>query len=183
MEKSEEERTSFNLLDMLRLFGGILLANALASWWFTSTSTWGYKGKWIDPRYLNHVVTGNMVNLTLDELAVYNGADPKLPIYLAINGSVFDVTCAPEIYGPKGAYRFFSGKDSARAFVTGCFQNPDEFTYDLRGLDPEEAAHDISSWQKYFEKSSKYWYVGTVHHEPITGGPPAPCQHMKYPSH
>lgn len=183
MDKTEDARDSFTLVDILRFISGLLLLNAFASWWFTSSSTWGYNGKWINPRYLSHIVTGNMVNLTLDELASYKGEDPNLPIYIAINGSVYDVTCAPEIYGPKGPYRFFSGRDSARAFVTGCFQNPEEFTYDLRGLDLEEAATDIRNWQRYFEKSSRYWYVGSVEHEPLAGEPPAPCKHNKYPNH
>lgn len=183
MRHPTQSRDSFNLLDILRLVSGLLLFNAFASWWFTSTSTWGYKGRWINPRYLQYRVYGQNVDLTLDELALYNGTDSLLPIYVAINGSVYDVTSAPDIYGPKGPYRFFSGRDSARAFVTGCFQNPQEFTYDLRELDPAEAEQDIKSWQHYFEKSDRYWYTGIVHHEELTGPPPPPCKHVKYPSH
>lgn len=183
MNDTDDSRESFTMIDILRLISGLLFLNAFASWWFTSTSTWGYKGKWINPSYLTHRVTGHYVNLTLDELALYNGTEASLPIYIAINGSVYDVSSAPDIYGPKGPYRFFSGRDAARAFITGCFQNPEEFTYDLRELDPEEAAHDLKSWQDYFGESNKYWYVGTVKHEELTGPPPPPCQHMKYPGH
>lgn len=183
MSKPEESTDRFSLLDILRLIGGLLLFNAFASWWFTSSSTWGYHGKWINPRYVKHILWEPQVNLTLAELASFNGENTNLPIYIAINGSVYDVSSAPEIYGPGGPYRFFSGRDAARAFVTGCFQNPQEFTYDLREIDPKEAARDIKSWQDYFGESEKYWYVGTVSHEPLTGSPPAPCQHMKYPSH
>ena len=32
-----------------------------------------------------------------------------------------------------------------------------------------------------FFDHDKYWYVGTVQHEPITSDPPAPCEHMKFP--
>lgn len=174
------EKRPFTFLDVLRILGGVLFLNATASWWFTSTSTWGYKGKWIDPRFLKHIISRD-VNLSLEELALYNGSDPALPIYIAINGSVYDVSRSPQIYGPKGPYKFFSGKDAARAFVTGCFQTPEEFTYDLRGLDPEEAEHDLRSWKDYFD--TKYWYTGTVQHVPITGAPPQPCQHNKYPGH
>ena len=31
---------------------------------------------------------------TLEELRVYNGTDPELPILLALNGTVFDVRCS-----------------------------------------------------------------------------------------
>lgn len=178
---STEERTRFLVLDVLRLLSGVLLLNAFASWWFTGSSTWGYQGKWINTRYLKHRLVGSELDLTLQQLSLYNGSDPNLPIYIAINGTVYDVTSSPHMYGPKGPYRFFSGKDAARAFVTGCFQKDDEFTYDLRGLDEEEAAHDIKGWRDFFEDSPKYWYVGTVQHDPLTGEPPSPCQHMKYP--
>lgn len=176
-----DSRTQFNFLDLLRVFSGILFLNAVASWWFTSSPTWGYSGKWINQRYLIHRLSRQNLSLTSQDLSLYNGSDPSLPIYIGINGSIYDVTASPQIYGPKGPYKFFSGKDAARAFVTGCFQKENEFTHDLRGLDPEEAKEDIESWQKYFEKNSKYWYVGSVSHGPLTGEPPEPCEHRKYP--
>lgn len=73
------------------------------------------------------------LNLTDTELARYDGKDPKLPIYVAVNGSVFDVTANPATYGPGGGYHFFSGRDAARAFVSGCFR--EDLTWDMRGLE------------------------------------------------
>ncbi|GEQ67070.1 hypothetical protein JCM33374_g733 [Metschnikowia sp. JCM 33374] len=178
---SVSSRTTFNIVDIARVLAGILLLNAVASWWFTSSPTWGYSGKWINQRYLKHRIFGSHVTLTIQELSLRNGSDENLPIYIAIDGRVYDVTASRHIYGPQGPYSFFSGKDASRAFVTGCFRKADEFTYDLRGLDPEEAKADIQSWQDYFEKSSKYWCVGTVIHDPLTGDPPEPCDHKKYP--
>lgn len=182
-KEKEEEQSLFGLLDIFRILGGLLFLNAFFSWWFTSTSTWGYQGRWIDSRYLRLRLTNNYVNLTLDELALYNGTDASLPIYVAINGKVYDVSNSRETYGPGGTYGFFSGKDAARAFHTGCFRKPDEFTYDLRGLDMEEALVDIKSWQSYYEKSNRYWFAGVVQHLPLSGEPPAPCEHMKFPGH
>ncbi|CAH6723289.1 hypothetical protein CLIB1444_14S00760 [[Candida] jaroonii] len=169
----------FTFLDILRILSGILLINAVLSYWITSSTTWGYDGKYINPRYYWFQL-GGQVNLTLAELSHYDGTDNR-PIYVAINGSVYDVTSARHIYGPKGPYRFFSGKDAARAFVTGCFNKPDEFTYDLRGLDPEEARADVRKWQEFFGGNAKYWYVGVVQHEEITGDVPGECEHMKFP--
>lgn len=179
--KTDNTDRPFSLLDLLRIGAGILLLNSFASWWLTSTSTWGYTGKWIDPHFWKFKVIGPEVHLSLDQLALYNGSDPSLPIYVAINGSVFDVSASPRIYGPTGPYRFFSGRDAARAFVTGCFQNQEEFTHDLRGLDPEEAEHDIQGWQKYYRHSHRYWYVGTVELPTLTGEPPKDCDHVKFP--
>lgn len=87
------------------------------------------------------------LNLTESELAQYDGSDLNKPIYLAIeyflrslalkiSGDVYDVSSNRRMYGPGGGYGFFSGKDAARAFVTGCFK--DDLTHDVRGLDPKQ---------------------------------------------
>lgn len=175
------ERTRFSILDILRILGGVLLLNSVLSWYFTSSGTWGYRGKWIDPRYLRHVFFGRTCHFTLKELSGYDGSNPALPIYLAVNGSVYDVSASPQIYGIGGPYHCFSGRDGARAFVTGCFHKEDEFTYDLRGIDSSEAEADIKSWQKFFASHGKYFYVGTVDHPLLTGDPPKPCKGAKFP--
>jgi predicted heme/steroid binding protein len=74
--------------------------------------------------------------LTETELARYDGSDPTSPIYVALDGSVFDVTSGRATYGPGGAYHHFAGRDAARAFITGCFKT--HLTHDLRGLDARQ---------------------------------------------
>jgi predicted heme/steroid binding protein len=83
------------------------------------------------------------VQLTDIELTKYDGSDPTKPIYLALNGTIYDVSASPQTYGPGGSYHFFAGRDAARAFLTGCFA--EDTTPDLRGVermfvpvDPEE---------------------------------------------
>jgi predicted heme/steroid binding protein len=73
------------------------------------------------------------VYLTDAELAQYDGTDPTKPIYLALNGTIYDVSSNPDTYGPGGSYHFFAGRDAARAFLTGCFQ--EDQTPDLRGVE------------------------------------------------
>lgn len=75
---------------------------------------------------------GSLV-LTESELSIYNGSDPSLPIYLALNSSVYDVSASPHFYGPGGSYHFFSGRDATRAFITGCFD--EDLNGDLRGVE------------------------------------------------
>jgi predicted heme/steroid binding protein len=77
------------------------------------------------------------------ELTKYDGPDPTKPIYLALNGTIYDVSASPQTYGPGGSYHFFAGRDAARAFLTGCFA--EDAIPDLRGVermfipvDPEE---------------------------------------------
>ncbi|KAK9239580.1 cytochrome b5-like heme/steroid binding domain-containing protein [Lipomyces kononenkoae] len=111
-------------------------------------------------------------------LALYNGSDPTLPIYVGLNGSVYDVSDNSRTYGPAGPYNHFAGRDAARAFVTGCFTT--DLTHDLRGLDPVVAETDIAGWKAFFANSARYWYVGDVIHLPITGPPPGECQRPKW---
>ena len=71
--------------------------------------------------------------MTPEQLALYNGTSPDLPVLLALNGTIYDVSAGRRVYGPGGMYHFFSGRDATRAFVTGCFQ--EDLTGDLRGVE------------------------------------------------
>ena len=55
---------------------------------------------------------------------------------LSILGKVYDVTAGRWVYGPRGTYHFFAGRDASRAYVTGCFET--HLTHDVRGLTFEE---------------------------------------------
>jgi hypothetical protein len=112
-------------------------------------------------------------------------------VYLAINGTIYDVSANRRTYGPGGSYHMFAGTDAARGFVTGCFR--EDRTADLRGVeamhlpadDPavdslysaealaalkerelaeaREKVHDqLSHWVNFFARSPKYARVGTV---------------------
>ncbi|ODQ79511.1 hypothetical protein BABINDRAFT_37264 [Babjeviella inositovora NRRL Y-12698] len=177
-----QESTRLGLLDVVRIVGGLLLANAFFSWWFTSTPTWGYEGRLTDPRYLQFQIFGSYLNLTMDELSYFDGSDPTKPIYVGINGKLYDVTVSRSVYGPRGSYSAFAGKDAARAFSSGCFRKKDELTYDLRGLDLDEALEDIRGWQDFYANHRRYWFVGHVQHDPLVGDPPTLCEtKVKYP--
>lgn len=178
--KEEEDEVLISVIDVLRMVLGLVVLVLTLSYYVTGTLTWGVETRWTNLRYVKFRLTGgSRVNLTDDELALYNGRDSSLPIYVAINGSVFDVSSNPMTYGPGGPYEFFSGTDAARAFVTGCFRQ--DLTYDLRGIDENVAKAAIQGWQNFFSNSHKYWYVGTVNHPPLTGDPPEPCDGMKMP--
>jgi predicted heme/steroid binding protein len=73
------------------------------------------------------------VSLTDEQLTAYDGTDLARPIYVGLNGHIYDVSAARQTYGPGGSYAFFAGRDAARAFLTGCFR--DDLTGDLRGVE------------------------------------------------
>lgn len=134
------------------------------------------------------------VSLTDRELKAYDGSDPAKPIYLAINGTIFDVSNGRGFYGPGGSYHFFAGADASRAFVTSCFDS--DITPDMRGVEEmfmpvstqdidalftsgemkirleqerrvaRKKAHEaLKHWVDFFENSPKYTKVGKVKRE------------------
>lgn len=105
---------------------------------------------------VNVVFTSDRL-LTMDELSKYAGEDGGT-VYLAILGSVYDVTRGRKHYGPGGGYSFFSGKDGSRAFVTGEF-NEKGLTDDVTGLSNSDIL-SLEDWKKLYEKD--YIYVGKL---------------------
>jgi len=104
-------------------------------------------------------------------LATFDGTVESKPIYLAIDGLVYDVTPGRATYGPGGSYHLMAGKDAARAYATGCFK--DHQTHDIRGLSEKEMA-GLTHWKKFYAESKKYSLVGRVSHPPIDPSSPIP---------
>nr|CDI53035.1 fsh1-domain-containing protein [Melanopsichium pennsylvanicum 4] len=101
---SDEEQTTDltgALRVMVKLFrwGIMALAIVLASGVFVAGDPlWGYRGKYTKLRtYMPY----REKIFSLPELAMFNGRDPKKPIYIAILGDVYDVSEGRRIYGPE----------------------------------------------------------------------------------
>jgi predicted heme/steroid binding protein len=78
--------------------------------------------------------SGSESGLTDEQLSQYTGADPDKPIYVAINGTVFDVSEGRSFYGLGGHYHHFAGRDATRAWVSTCFE-PEYLTWDMKGIE------------------------------------------------
>ncbi|SPO03302.1 related to DNA damage response protein [Cephalotrichum gorgonifer] len=184
-------------VDILRVISFLFVASCALSYLVSSGESffWGMKNK---PNYMrldwwkSHFQPP--LELTLEELAAYDGTDTSKPIYLAINGTIYDVSAGARIYGPGGSYHWFAGCDASRAYVTGCFS--EDRTADMRGVeemylpleDPEVNSHftkeelsamrkeelaearrkvkdGLRHWVTFFANSPKYNKVGTVKRE------------------
>ncbi|KAK4961703.1 hypothetical protein LTR10_002194 [Elasticomyces elasticus] len=133
--------SSLSIMDILRIVGGLFLLNCLLSYFITNDSVlWGWRPWFIRPAVLTRYFQGP-VHLTDAQLVAYDGSDPKKPIYLALNGTIYDVSAGARVYGPGGSYNVFAGKDAARGFITGCFA--EDGTPDLRGAEYTYVASDI----------------------------------------
>ncbi|KAI9353327.1 cytochrome b5-like heme/steroid binding domain-containing protein [Zopfochytrium polystomum] len=150
-------------LIVLATLGATIVSVSLVT---TNSLTFGYKV----PHWRNLIRWKERI-FTLEELAQYDGSNPDLPIYIAINGRVFDVSAGPKYYGKGGGYSFFAGKDAARAYITGCFET--HLTHDLRGLSEAEI-DSLKQWTSFYDNSDKYFYVGKVLHPPIPDDVPIP---------
>jgi len=128
-----EAQSSWSIIEILRIIVGLIVLVGAMFWIITGESVI-FKYRELPTligaakRYLR-----GPISLTDDELALYNGTDPRLPIYVGLNGSVYDVSASPQTYGPSGSYAFFAGRDATRAFLTGCFQ--EDLSPDLRGVE------------------------------------------------
>lgn len=96
-------------------------------------------------------------------LCKFNGKDdPK--VYLAIQGTVFDVTAGKGFYGPGGPYENFAGRDASRGLALNSFDPAvltplDEPLDTLESLSAEEK-ESLLNWKTHFE--NKYIVVGTL---------------------
>ncbi|KAK4983272.1 hypothetical protein LTR50_007323 [Elasticomyces elasticus] len=130
---SQNDIGSIGLLDVLRVLGGLFLLSGALSYFVTKESVlWGYRPWFTKPKVVARWIRGPL-HLTPTQLSLYDGRTPQTPIYLALNGSIYDVSAGARHYGPGGSYHFFAGRDAARAFVTGCFE--EDLTPDLRGVE------------------------------------------------
>ncbi|KAK2597978.1 hypothetical protein QQS21_005894 [Conoideocrella luteorostrata] len=184
-------------VDILRVLSFLFVASCGLSYVVSGGESffWGMKNK---PNYLRvdwwkSQLTGP-IELTEQQLLAYDGRDAQKPLYLAINGTIYDVSNGRRMYGPGGSYSAFAGRDAARGFVTGCFA--EDRTADLRGVeemflpieDPEvdkywttaemeklraeelanakERAHAaLKHWVDFFANSKKYTKVGYMKRE------------------
>ncbi|KAF7541235.1 hypothetical protein G7054_g767 [Neopestalotiopsis clavispora] len=133
--KNDDEEYS-PWVDVLRVLTFLVLAGVGLSYLISSGTTFGLdKLAKHPPKYFQKAWWEEQfktpLQLTLSELSAYDGSDPEKPIYLAINGTIYDVSANRRTYGPGGSYHVFAGVDAARGFVTGCFA--DDRTADLGG--------------------------------------------------
>ncbi|KEF53199.1 uncharacterized protein A1O9_10647 [Exophiala aquamarina CBS 119918] len=202
-----EDQTSriISPLDIVRIVITLIGVSCALSYYTTSGASlyWNFDPWFTDPAKLAHWWQGPL-QLTPTQLTTFDGSDPNKPIYLAINGKIFDVSAGRHTYGPGGSYHVFAGRDATRAFVTGCFL--EDRTGDMRGAeeiyipvdDPDEditsaqkkiraerdrrkakekVQQEVQKWESFYKTSKKYFQVGELVGVPeYTGEPPKLCE-------
>ncbi|WWC57627.1 uncharacterized protein I303_100159 [Kwoniella dejecticola CBS 10117] len=155
----------------------IILFIPLLSSFLTQTYTFGLSQYYLPTlrRFWNETPLNpyrpTMRGFTPQELGFYDGLHDDRPVYLAIDGTVFDVSANRRIYGKGGSYNMMAGRDASRAFTTGCFET--HLTHDTRGLNEGELA-SLRHWKDFFTNHEKYHKVGYVSNPPLTDEDPIP---------
>ncbi len=103
---------------------------------------------------------GDGFTMTLAELKEFDGRTESTPVYLAVQGYIFDVSANRKIYGPGGQYHVFAARDATRALATGCAEESC-FEVGLEGLTDDDFK-EIDRWLELYRSSDKYYFVGTL---------------------
>lgn len=95
-----------------------------------------------------------------EELRKMNGTNGN-PVYVAVQGVVYDVSSRASFYGPGGPYHIFAGRDAARALALGSLEEKDvEAPYPkLDDLQPSER-EALNDWIGSYQ--AKYEVVGRI---------------------
>ncbi|KAM5532720.1 hypothetical protein V8D89_013612 [Ganoderma adspersum] len=165
-EPDPTEEVEVGCLGILKFILYAALFVVLAGKFFTGSFLWEQ-----ELPNLRQFVPTNQRLFSESLLAQYDGTDAEKPVFIAIDGDVYDVSSNRATYGPGGSYHMMAGKDAARAYGTGCFQT--HLTHDLRGLSESEM-RGVEHWKKFYTDSKKYWKVGRVTHPSIDPTSPYP---------
>ncbi|PRW21088.1 Peptide-N(4)-(N-acetyl-beta-D-glucosaminyl)a sparagine amidase F [Chlorella sorokiniana] len=113
---------------------------------------------WLSPPEPGTLLPSGERLFTPEQLRPFDGAGGRR-IYLAILGSVYDVTPGAKHYGPKGGYRIFAGRDASRSYVTGKFK--EDLNDDVEDFDDEQLS-ELASWRSFYVDHKEYKAVGKV---------------------
>ncbi|KAF7980341.1 hypothetical protein HWV62_38771 [Athelia sp. TMB] len=95
---------------------------------------------------------------TLEQLKQFDGSDSSKPIYVAIKGTVFDVSHKADVYGPGKSYNIFAGKDGSKGLGKSSLK-PEDAVPDYSDL-PDADMKVLDDWHAFFSK--RYNIVGKV---------------------
>lgn len=97
-------------------------------------------------------------DFTIEQLREFDGKNGK-PIYIGLDGEVFDVSGAPEYYGVGAAYHCFAGRNSTRAMAKFSFEETELSNNDISDLSPFEKS-TLEDWVQKFKYFKCYPVVG-----------------------
>lgn len=126
------------------LLGLALAVAVLAIWWPSIAPS----GKWCPVHFVGRAASALGLPLPWYSLQDLSQAVDS-PLYLAVNGVVFDVATGHRFYGPGAQYHVFAGHDAGRALAAGDF---DVHNTSLLGLTDELLSQVVQQEHFYSQK-------------------------------
>ncbi|OMJ17503.1 Cytochrome P450 regulator dap1 [Smittium culicis] len=175
--QNQQSMAVFSVKMFFKTAFSLFLLSVSASYLLTDSFLWGYQSNLTN--YRNYIPR-KQIELTVSELREYDGRDSAKPLYLSIDGLVYDVSLGAHWYGRHGSYSIFGGRVTDRAFATNCLGQEDQLTNDLRSLNDEELAN-LNGWKSFFKHHQTYHKVGKLKGPTydINKSPPPPCKKPK----
>jgi predicted heme/steroid binding protein len=102
-----------------------------------------------------------MRSFAKDELRRHDGSDESLPILMAIQGIVFDVTSGANFYSKQGPYNQLVGRDASRAVGLMSLEQDD--------LDAEDDLSELDDAAQFVEDLNLVFYETYVRKYPVLG--------------
>jgi membrane-associated progesterone receptor component len=106
-------------------------------------------------------------NFTMEQLRYFDGTkdektDEDKPVYLSVNGQVFDVSDGRDFYGPEGPYSNFAGHECGVALAKMSFDT--EHLDDLEGVKnlPPSEKQELDGWIEKFTYYRPYPIKGRL---------------------
>ncbi|RDA94896.1 hypothetical protein CP533_4326 [Ophiocordyceps camponoti-saundersi (nom. inval.)] len=197
---ADADDSSSPWLDVLRVLTFLLVASCGLSYVISGGESWSWgvipsRPNYLKPAWWKAKLTGPLY-LTPQELSAFDGKDEDKPLYLSVNGTIYDVSKGRHMYGPGASYHAFAGRDSSRAFITSCLDQGDNVpdvrgaeaaflplddaevdahwtTAEMAALHAEELAEAkirahaaLKNWVDFFANSDKYHRVGYLKWDP-----------------
>lgn len=146
----------FPLWPLLGIWATVIVAIAAVLNPDAITSHWQFGSRFIGNTIASHRT------MTLDQLSQHTGAATAVDstILISFHRHVFDVSTGSRFYGPGNKYSILAGKDSTRAFITGCFHES-ALTHDTRGLTAAQLAQ-VDEWLQFYIHHDTYRWVAML---------------------
>jgi predicted heme/steroid binding protein len=98
---------------MKRTYLAVMVLTALAA--LSGYFVWRMYSENAAPPSLQETQRETLRDFTANELSQYDGASTTLPIYIGLDGYVYDVTEGRRFYAPGAVYHYLAGKDSSKS--------------------------------------------------------------------
>jgi len=98
------------------------------------------------------------IELTPKQLQSFDGSDSDQPIYIAVDGIIYDVTSAARMYGAGKPYNVFAGRDATYALGSGSLK-AESVSKPASLLTPKQVQR-MQEWKQVYDR--KYNRVGKL---------------------